>query len=497
MRSSLKPIYLALGFVGACSLVNKFDPVNDVPKATGGTGGSGGRSDAGGEAGIGGSEAIAGTTSGGGTAGSSVVPEGGAAGETGSTGTPIPNGLVVVGTTVGTGVTAKHYVVLLDPTDGHEITRTATTLGVLAVAYEAARDLWFVFTGTPGTSGTDTTGPLLVGTMTSTGFNVEQMALLPKPTNQTTVAVLNQRLLYRSSAHSGASTVDDTLTLLDTSGATIPGGSVKAIGKLDILYKDSLVAAIGAPLTGSAAGGRVFFLHDNPDDNMDNCVLTDAGTEEACTVYSSSLSIAAADTNLTLSPASLTDIAQIDRDGSVPALGIQPSGNTAVIVVPPRRAIGVNASVFRYSASTGASLGAPIEFSLNGAGKTINPLSSITIPAVAVDPCNDLLFAGELANTALLYGVPIGSTAGTVVAFDPNTQNGTVGSLVYEPFTKTLISYTFDVNNPTFSGFQLGGTATVPTFTTRGKAGAASWKIPVGLVPAVVVVKNPVNPPCN
>ncbi|HTA88976.1 MAG TPA: hypothetical protein VK745_05360 [Polyangiaceae bacterium] len=487
MHSSLKPIYLALGLVGACSLVNKFDPVNGVP--AGGSGGAGGSLTAGGEGGISGS-ATGGSGAKGGTAGTG---EGGEAGAN-NTGQPLGGGVIVVGTTVSgaTAALSKHYVVLLDPSDGHEITRTDVGLTVLAVAYEAARDKWFVFTGNPGQGGTDPNGPLLVGSMTTTGFQVEQTVSVVKPTNQNTVAILNQRLLYRSAAHVGNTMIDDTLTLLDTSG------TVKAIGKLTIPLQYSIVSAVGQANTGQAAGGRVFFLHDNPDDGMDNCVVTDAGTEEACNVFSSSLLIGAADTMLTLPSGAITPVAQIDRDGSVPALGIQPSGNTVVIVVPPRRAISTNAAVYRYNASTGATIaGGPISFSLESPTKKIDPTNSITIPAVAVDPCNDLLFAGELANTALLYGVPIGAAGGVAVPFDPNTQNGTVGYVAYEPFTKTLISYNFDVTNPTFSGFQVSGTATAPAFTARGKSGALPWKVPAGLVPAIVVVQNPVNPPCS
>lgn len=489
MHSSLKPIYLALGLVGACSLVNKFDPVNDVP-AVGGSGGAGGSQTAGGEAGVSGS-AMGGTNSKAGTGG--ATGEGGEAGAT-NTGQPLGGGVIVVGTTVAgaTAALSKHYVVLLDPSDGHEITRTDVGLTVLAVAYEAARDKWFVFTGNPGQGGADPNGPLLVGSMTTLGFQVEQTVSVVKPTNQNTVAILNQRLLYRSAAHIGNTMIDDTLTLLDTSG------TVKAIGKLTIPLQYSLVSAVGQANTGQAAGGRVFFLHDNPDDSMDNCAVSDAGTEEACNIFSSSLLIGAADTMLTLPSGAITQVAQIDRDGSVPALAIQPSGNTVVIVVPPRRAVSSNAAVYRYNASTGATIaGGPISFSLNSPTKKIDPTNSITIPAAAVDPCNDLLFAGELANAALLYGVPIGAAGGVAVPFDPNSQNGTVGYVAYEPFSKTLISYNFDVTNPTFSGFEVSGPPTAPVFTARGKSGAAPWRVPMGLVPAIVVVQNPVNPPCN
>jgi len=487
MRSSLKPIYLVLGLAGACSLVNKFDPVNDVP-AAGGTGGSAGASSgAGGEAGIGASSATGGTSTGG-TGG--TIAEGGAAGDNGSNGgTPIKNGVVVVATTTGTGATAKHFVVLLDPTTGGEIARTQTTLTVLALAYEAARDKWFVFTGTPGQSG-DATGPLLVGTMNSAGFDVEQTVLVAKPTNQNTVAILNQRILYRSAFN----TTEDTLTLLDTSSA------VKAIGKLTIPYKYSIVSSVGRPASGSTAGGRVFFLHQNFNDAIDNCVAPDAGSEQACSVYYSSLNILATDKNLTLPPATISTVAQLDLDGSFAALAIQSgsSSNTVAVVVPPRRIINANATIFRYNAGTGAVAPAgPVSFSLDTPGKKIDPTASISIAAVALDPCNDLAFAGELANTGLLYAVPIGAAAGTVAAFDPQSKGGTVGNAIYEPYTKTLIHYINDVTNPSLSGFQMTGTATVPAVTLRGKAGALPWMIPNGLVPLIVAAKNPDDPPCN
>jgi hypothetical protein len=494
---SLKPIYLALGFVGACSLVNKFDPVNDVPAAAGkgGEGGSGGSPI--GEAGIGGSTPIAGSSSGGkgGTAGS-TSGEGGEGGST--TGTPITGGLIVVGTYVGASpTTGMHFVVLIDPLTGKEITRTATTSAVLAIAYEAARDLWFVFTGTPGTSG-DSTGPLLVGTMTSDGFNILQTVTVPKPTDQNTVAILNQRILYRSTKFFGGgvtATQDDQFTLLDTSAALSATQKVAAIAKLDIPYQYSTIGAVGSPLRGSTAGGRVFFVHDNPGFAA-NCQTLDAGAEPSCTVSASTLSIAAADKTTLTTPPITALSSLIDKDGSFPAIGIQPGGNTAVIVVPPIRAGDGNATVYRYNASTGGA-SSPVKFSLNGAGRMLDPTNPASIPGVAYDPCNDLLFAAELANTRLLYAIPIGSTAAPPVAFDPNTQNGTAATVTYEPYSKTLLNTNFDPTNPTFSGFQVTGTATAPTFIARGKAGALPWSPPNSLIPSVVVVRNPTGEPCN
>lgn len=502
MRSSLKPLYLVLGLAGACSLVNKFDPVNDVPAAAGssGKGGSGGKGGAGGEAGISGSSVTGGTSSGGtgDTGGTGVIGaagEGGAAGETGNGGSPITGGLVVVATDVGTGVTAKHYVVLLDPADGHELARTQTTLKVLAMAYEAAHDTWFVFTGTPGLSG-DATGPLLVGSMNTAGFEVRQTVTVPKPTNQSTVAILNQRILYRSSSHSGANTNDDVLTLL----STVPGMTVKPIGKLTIPYRYSIVSSVGRPNSGGTAGGRVFFLHENIDDATDNCVTADAGTEQACSVYYSSLNVLATDLSLTLPPANISTVAQLDHDGSYAAMAIQPgaASNTVAVVVPPRRALGADASVFRYNAGTGAPVsGGPVAFSLSTPTKPVQPTSSISIATVSLDPCTDLMFTGELANTALLYAVDIGTPPGMPLAFDPLSKNGTVGSTTYEPYSKTLIHYNIDNVNPSFSGFQIGGTPAAPSITVRGKTGAAPWKVPVGIIPLVVVAKVPEAPPCN
>ncbi len=500
--SSLKPIYLALGFVGACSLVNKFDPVNEVP-ASAGSAGVGGKGGAGGK---GGSSAISGAagtgdTGNGGTGGTGTGGTAGASGEGGEggqtiQGTPITTGLVVVASNIGTGTTATHTLFLLDPKDGTKIASTTTALSVLALAYEAQRNKWFVFTGTPGQSG-DTTGPLLVGTMTTAGFQQEDMEVVPKPTNQNTVAVLNGRILYRSGTHTGAAMTDDALTLLDTSATP-----VMAIAKLTIPYRYALAGAVGRPASGTVAGGRVFFLHQNSDDATENCVAPDAGTEQACSVYYSTLNVLAADQGtLTLPSASITNVAEVDRDGSFAVIAIQPGSNasTVAVVVPPKRVEGADARVFKYNTGTGEAIsGGPVTFSLDTPpARPVVNTESISIATVALDPCNDLLFTGELANSAYLYGVPIGQTPGTVVAFDPQSKNGTVGSAVYEPFTKTLISYNNDPVNPTFNGFQIGGTATAPTATLRGKNGAAVWTPPTGIVPSIVVAQNPNNPPCN
>ncbi len=497
---SLKPFYLALGFVGACSLVNKFDPLNEVPGGAGGAAGHGGKGGSGGKAGGAGEAGVGDTSSGGtsGNGGTGVIGnagEGGEAGGPGIQGTPITTGLIVVGSNTGSGLTAKHTLILLDPKDGSQIATTTTTLSILAIAYEAQRNQWFVFTGTPGQSG-DSTGPLLVGVMTTAGFQQLDSQLVPKPTNQNTVAMLNQRILYRSSVHAGAAMTDDTLTLLDTSKTVVP------IAKLTIPYRYSLAGAVGRPASGTVAGGRAFFLHQNSDDAAENCVAPDAGTEQACNVYFSSLNVLATDkTTLTFPLAQVGTVAEVDRDGSFAAIGIQPGSdsNTVAVVVPPKRIEGADARIFKYNAGSGSLIaGGPVTFSLDTApARPVVATQSISIATVALDPCNDLLFAGELANSAFLYGVPIGQVAGTVVAFDPQSKNGTVGAAVYEPFTKTLVSYNNDPVNPTFNGFQIGGTATAPTVLVRGKAGANAWKVPAGIVPSIVVTQNPDDPPCT
>lgn len=495
--SSLKPIYLALGFVGACSLVNKFDPLNDVP-ANGGTGGMGGTagkggSTTGGEAGMGGTSTTAGSSNGG-KGGSSPVGEageGGGAGE-GNQGTPITNGLIVVGSNVGSGLTAKHSLVLLNPQDGSQIASVPVSLNIFAVAYEAQRNKWFVFTGS--TIAAETTGPLLVGTMTTTGFQVEGTSMVAKPTDtQGSMAVLNQRILYRTGKHVGTHpTDDDTLTLLDTSKTS----AVVALGKLTIPYRYSISNAVGRP-AGSSAGGRVFFLHQNFDTASGNCETADSGSNQVCSIYYSSLSIAATDKALSL-PAQINEIAQLDQNGSQASIAIQPgsASNTVAIAVPPREGTGPTADVYKFNAATGSALGAPVQFSLNTATKQVQPTPSLSFQTLALDPCNDLAFLGEITNTILLYAVPIGTPQGTVSGFDPQSRSGAVGLVTYEPFTKTLIHYINDQTNPTFVGFQIA-MPNAPTEILRGKTGALPWKVPTGIIPSIVATQNPDDPPCS
>ncbi len=403
--------------------------------------------------------------------------EGGAAG---ASGTPLSGGVIVVGTTEAgtTPAGMRYFIVLLDPLDGHELARTQTMFEVRGIAYEAAHDKWFVFTGTPGLSSDAPSGPLLVGSLSSDGFDVEQTAMVPKPSNQNTIAVLDQRILYRSSTHAGVGVNDDVLTLLDTSGPP------KVIGSLTIPYRYALLRSVARP-ADNAAGGRVFFLHDNADDAVDNCVTS--GEEAACSVYASSLLVSATDTNLTLPTTSIATLTQIDRDASVPALDIQPSGGAAVIVTPPRRGVDTHASIYGFDAASGASLGAAVSFPLGTNAKPVDPASPLTIPSVAVDPCQNRIFTSEIDNTQLLYTVPFDGS-GSVTAFDPSSQNGSAGAVLYEPFTRTLLSYI--ANSASFSLFQITGTPAAPEFNAR------PWQGPTGLVPSIVVVKNPLVPPC-
>ncbi|HEX3776432.1 MAG TPA: hypothetical protein VHV51_18300 [Polyangiaceae bacterium] len=486
---------LGLGSVVCCVVASCGGSATDSQHNSGGASGAGaggaieagfaGESSAAGAATAGTSDASAAGSPSAGSGGDAGA--GGEAGAGGAPGEPITDGLIVVGTTTQ-GAAPKHYLVLLDPADGHEIARTELSLSVLAIEYEAARDKWFVFTALGPTS---SVGSLLVGSMTTTGFSIEQTASVTKPTNQNTIAVLNQRILYRTGTHLGASLDDDEFALLDTSGA------VKQIGTLTIPYRYALVSAAGAPSRGPSAGGRVFFLHDNLDDINENCAEPDAGSEEACTVYESSLSVGALDTALTFSLDAVTPLAQIDRDGSDGALGVQPSGGqNAAIVLPPRRQVDTHASIFLFDANTGAALAPTLKFSLETATKKLDPSNSITIPTVALDPCADRLFTGELANAALLYSVPF-AAPDSVVAFSPASADNIVGTVVYEPFTNTLISFNSDPATPSFSGLQISGTVAAPQIARRGMPGATPWLVPPGLVPEAVALKNPQTAPCG
>jgi hypothetical protein len=186
----------------ACSFVNSFDDLGEVVTASAGTSSAG--TDSGGTSaasGAGGEGAI--DTGGTPGQGGSMVGEGGEGatpGMAGMGGGPdVDAGFVLVGASVGTPT--KYFMVSLDPATGKELTRVAgpRTLGI---AYDTPRDepdIWYVFlvneSGNPNDVAT-----LSVRRYDESDGTFEELSSVevPAPTNADSIAVLRNRVFYRS-----------------------------------------------------------------------------------------------------------------------------------------------------------------------------------------------------------------------------------------------------------------------------------------------------------
>lgn len=447
----------------ACSVINKFDDLGEIaPDGGAGSGGTGGSGDGG----------SAGKGSGGtGNAGN----EAGAGGD-GGPGEPLV-GAIVVGQRVGTGTQARNHIVVIDPEDGSEVGRTQTELQVIAIGYEAPRDKWFIFTGTTGPGGPST---VLVGSVDRRGFvkESETEVVDGKPSGQNTLTVLNQRIFYRTVQSNGTST-SDKLVLLDTSNLS----QLTIRGTVDLPPDQRLIGTLGRP-SPTAAGGRVTFLHFNP---FGACETIDGGTGEICPVRTSTILIGATVTN-PAPPVNLVEIDKVAKSGSLAsgATDIRPNGFD-YFAFPPDPTEGTIGTVYKYDTSSNRQAAVPFDLG------AIDSANSVSMSATLIDPCVERVYATEQANTRRLYVIPLAQ--GAMPTSLP--LNAPAGGLAYEPYTKTIVQFFQDPQNPSFRGFQIGGTATQPEILERGTAGQAPWRPPTDLNPAVVVTKTPLQAPCN
>jgi hypothetical protein len=473
MRWTFRSLIVLAAWAPACSVLNSFDELGQIDSAGGSAGSSGQGGSGGASGGDGGSGGLAGTAAGKGGSGGTSAGTAGGGGDAGGGGEQPLVGTIVVGQRSGTGASARNEIVVLDPADGSEAARTETELQIHAIGYEAPRDVWFVFTGTAGPGGD---ADVLAGRMTRHGFVEEGRTTVPngKPSGQSTMTVLNERILYRTVQSNGIDT-SDKLILLNTSDLE----NLTIQGSVDLAPERRILATLGRP-SPTAAGGRVTFIHFNP--NSTECDDND----QVCPVKTSSMQILPAVTNPSQPPAA-TLVDWVAKSGSLPAGATDLKNGFDYIAVPPDPSEGSIAKIYKYDSTSTRQT--EVEFDL---GTLSTP--TVSISAAVIDPCAERVVVSELATTRKIYAV---SVSGTGVASVP--LNAAAGGLVYEPYTKTVIQFLQDATNPSFRGFQLGGTAAAPTLTERGTSEALPWSPPANppLNPSFVVVKSPLQPPCN
>jgi hypothetical protein len=475
-------LFVPLASAAGCSLINAYDAVKEAPGDDSGTGGD----DVAGDDVTGSSDGTTASESGGGAgeASSDVVTDVTASSDGASEATMspeaaadagLPAGAVVIGGHV-TG-TANYVLSVLDPVTGNEKSRTP--LSVLGIAYEGARDLWFIFdTGTSSGFPTTGTSPVLLHVRTldtrpgGTWAWTELATLtVPQPLSGQYVVPLVDRLVYISTV-----AVDgpqgSQLTSIDTTGLDMPvpdGGPPPAITSAPLSFNP--VGLVGTP-PNAGVGGNVAILQNTS-------MTADASTGEFQFVSASiGLNGIAMGGAVPLGPAPNQQVLA----GFGTAVGS--SGYSALFAVPFLESdAGITCSLQQWTLNPPATVG---EQTFTASGSRYDPIAfSFCPPGVAF--IAEGVVSPSVSN--IIYALPLGSSnpPGTYTVQSTNTVTG----VVFEPYTNTVVA-TADVGSDNFIlGLRLGGgMGAPPTLTDRGVL-PISWSPPTDLVPTWVSVRQP------
>jgi hypothetical protein len=392
-------------------------------------------------------------------------------------GPPLPPVGAVVISGVGTGADGGPDYVLsvLDPTNGHELSRES--MPAVGVAYDGVTDIWYIFEtlnpGTPFTLGPYPPAPgdpvvLHVRTLdTHTGKWTELTTLnVPPMPSADMIAPLKNRLAYV-----GYNTLDagaGELIVLDTSTPSMTSASPTdtAVSATPLSFAPGGMFGTRPSTTGSQ-GGSVALLQ--------NTSTGAAGDFQFITarVGASSVSLVAP---VVLGPSA----AQYQTAGGGSFL----SGGPANVFALPNLGDAGGGTITEYDPTTGASLlASPIAFAAD----------SDRLQPVAISECSQMAFVAELTGSKL-FAVPL-SAGGTPTLRD---VTHTVSNVRFEPFTNTVVT-TFNA----FTGWEigalsLGGTATAPTLSPRTAIQMNKpWAPPGDLRPTNIAVRQPIPYDCG
>ncbi len=470
---------LALATAFGCSVINSFDAVKPASK-DGGAGGSSGTAGTGGTSsgGTAGTDASAGAggtsgSGGGGTAGTGgTAGAGGSAGSAGTGGTagsdagPGKPGLVVVSGFNGQGTAVLSA---LDPYTGKQIAADTQTYYAKAIAYDAQRDIWFVFT-TP--LGGTTTLSVRTFDKSKKKWNVLQTLQVPRPRGAEVVALLNQYILYASSIPQEASQPVEGFTVLDITNPN----AVTRVGAAQVAALPKTLIGMNAwPATGGTGGGTATLIVEG------TCSQQDGGTLD-CPIELTTARVDA-NGNLTVDSAPYKQVEMIPQTSRPAFTSDHVSGLEADILILPPLFSGDKGHVRTFSKFDHSEQGSSIDFNIGGE----------QLSAAAYDPCRDLVIATEVATPSKqgIYVIPR-TAGGTPTSLTLTTS---AQSVFYEPYTTSVIRPFADKSNPQLTAYTLGGDKTTPTLSPRT---TPPWN-PPPLDPRLVVVESPANPlaSCN
>ncbi|HVU05184.1 MAG TPA: hypothetical protein VHE30_25725 [Polyangiaceae bacterium] len=482
-----------------CSLINSLDAVK--PQATdedsgahggSGSGGKGGSASGGkggslSDAGSGGSSGGNGGTSGSGGGGGTG---GGATGGNGpvDSGNPDvfnPNNpagaIVAYNKPTGTGAPAPSLIVI-SPTTG-EILSSEPMNAVRGIVNDGITDRWYIFEQTTAMP----TDPVKLhvrelDTATGRWREIGSATGLPVPAGR--LVPLKDRLAYLSTPTPiSPNPATHTLTILDVAdpaNITIFGGAAAA--NRPVLNGLRKAGMVGRP------------ANNNPGGTLDvmgiaaTCDPLEGGVS-GCDVTLASFTVNGAN-QFSAGPTKV--VGQVDPKGTA-QIDRDPGNADAVVVafpsIPTVAELKPDCSSPNNPRKGSVEKFGPLDFSNVGQDPVPYTIVSENLTSAAFDTCLNVEFVGTQINDRALWSIPL-TPGGTTV----HSCRGTgVGTLVFEPYTRTLIVVPTNSGLPEF--YAVGGDASKVTLTALSPP-----KLPSNnFAPFGIVVRQPpgYKPKCN
>lgn len=468
MRTVLSNVAVAsaVGLVAACSVLNSFEDVKPESEQTGGrTGNSGGGTGDGGDSSAsGGSSGSGGSGGSGGDSSGGVGGEASTGGETGTGGAPIEDAGKDAFTPGGPGGAIVAYadkkLVVLNPVDGAPL--SSEDMGtVRGIANDVRTDLWYIFeqTGTPSEPLTLHVRELRI----ADGKWREIGTATGAPYPFSRVFPMNGRLAYLSTPTPNSPAAEGaTLTVLNVEDPAriLPVGTPHR--PLPAGVKQGLLAA-----PTQAVGGVI-----NVGILSSACAASTDGGTPLCDASLVSYSV----TSAGIAERTTKIVGRALASGNF-ALALDPRGPSAVVGIPadnpPAQPGGCTqttvdqGSVFKLNMNSLEGVGSPVPVPTN---------SQRFAASAAYDFCFDSAFFTTLVADTAIWSVPL--AGGTV---DKQCQSAGSGSVVLEPYTRTLIR---PVQGPS-EFYSIAGTAAAPRVTVKSLP-----QLPQNFIPTLVAVRD-------
>lgn len=376
-------------------------------------------------------------------------------------------GAIVVGGRVEEdGGAFKYVLAVLDPATGKEI-GTRENMVVAGIAYDGARDLWFIFESKSNdfVPGVDDQVVLHVRALDAkTGIWMPRAQLdVPVLQSYDSIGITRERITYVAYKSPDAGSPGREYVTFDTS-------NLADIKQLKSLAVD--VTPFGAMASRSVGGfgGYVNYLRMS---------TTDCDAGNIC--------------QMELLPVRIPNSGDPSLDAvvplgyttrfNVPSYGVMPPPVDLDLVVFPRTSNDASApsTIRRYDPINHNEQQAPTDF----------VITDTNLKRAAVSTCGKMAFVVGTNSDLRVHAIPIQPNGGGTPTSASTGHSGQ--SVYFEPSTKTVLAPFAQGAGFDFSAFKLGGTETAPTLSQR----TSDWTPPSDLRPILLGIREPLPISCN